>query len=210
MKKDDYKIAFAIGAVSGALWFFVLGHLSLFGGWRFTVIFIVPFLFIAIVALAHAIFRGQLFHKIAKFFIVGILNTGIDFFIFNTLIVLTGIDKGFTITLLKSTSFVCAMLNSYALNRAWTFDHESAPAWTKAEFMRFALVTFFGFLINVGTTSLIVNAIHPLFGMSQIRWDNVAAVLATALNFIWNFVGYKVFVFKSKEQRLHTASTNAS
>ena len=211
MDTRDYKIAFAIGAASSVLWFFVLKHLSLLSeGELLAAVFSLPFLCAAAVAAAHALFRGALFHKIAKFLMVGILNTGIDFFIFDTLIVVTGSDRGLPISLFKSISFIFAMFNSYEWNRWWTFDNESAPSRTRNEFTRFAAVTFVGFLINVGTTSLLVNAVHPLSGISQIRWDNVAAAAATALNLIWNFAGYKIFVFHSQKEAGVTDPSHAA
>lgn len=199
MPTRDYKIAFGIGLASSVLWFFVLRHLSLsHEGELVAALVAVPFLFLAGVALAHRWFHGHVFHKIAKFLIVGVLNTGIDFFVFDTLIVSTGLATGAPIALFKSFSFLCALFNSYELNRLWTFDGEAETSRNKREFARFAAVTLVGFFLNVGTTFLIVGLTKPLFGLSQIRWDNVAAVAATALNLIWNFAGYKLFVFRSK------------
>jgi putative flippase GtrA len=197
----NYRIALIVGVASSVFWFFVLQHLSLLSNDAFVAAVVaMPFLFLATVTLVYRFPLSHLLHKIAKFMMVGVLNTGIDFFIFNTLIIFTGLDTGVPITLFKSFSFLCALFNSYELNRLWTFDDEAAPSRTGREFGRFAMVTLIGFFINVGTTSGIVATVHPLFGLSQIRWDNVAAIIATALNLAWNFVGYKIFVFGSKGQ----------
>ncbi len=210
MHAHDYKIAFVIGVASSVLWFFVLRHLSLLSeGELVAAIVAIPFLFLAGIALVHRFFRSHVFHKATKFLMVGVLNTGIDFFVFDTLIAWTGHDQGIAITLFKSFSFFCALFNSYELNRLWTFDGEAEPSRTRQEFGRFAAITVVGFLVNVGTTSGIVAAIHPLFGLSQIRWDNVAAAGATVLNLVWNFVGYKLFVFKSKGRKPSITSLNA-
>lgn len=194
----DYKIAFGIGVASSVLWFFALGHLGLLSMSRLLdAVIAIPLLFILGVALAQRFFKGHIFHKIVKFLIVGVLNTGIDFFVFNALIILTGIDSGAFVVLFKSISFIFAIFNSYELNRLWTFDDESAPVRNKQEFIRFVTITVASFLVNVGTTTVIANMVHPIFGMSQVRWDNVAAAIATLLNFILNFTGYKLFVFTS-------------
>lgn len=199
MPTRDYKTAFGIGLVSAVLWFFVLRHLSLaHEGELVAALVAVPFLFVAGVALAHRWFHGHVFHKIAKFLMVGALNTGIDFFVFDTLIVWTGFATGMPIALFKSCSFLCALFNSYELNRLWTFDSEAASSRTRREFVSFAAVTLVGFLVNVGTTFFIIDSMRPLFGLSQIRWDNAAAVVATALSLAWNFVGYRLFVFTAK------------
>ncbi len=205
----DYKMAFGIGLASSVLWFFVLRHLSLsHEGELVAALVAIPFLFTAAVALAHRWFHGHVFHKIAKFLIVGVLNTGIDFFIFDTLIVSTGLDAGGSIALFKSFSFLCALFNSYEMNRLWTFDGEAAKSRTRREFVSFAVVTLVGFLVNVGITFFIVDAMKPLFGLSQIRWDNVAAVAATVLSLGWNFIGYKLFVFTSKGRSSDITSPN--
>ncbi len=198
MDLREYRTAFIVGAVSGVLWFFVLAHLSLLAeGELIAAVAALPILFVLGIALARRRFTGRMAHKLAKFLMVGVLNTGIDFFVFDTLIVLTGRAAGTPLIAFKSLSFVLALVNSYELNRRWTFDAEAAPQRTKSEFSRFAVITVVGFLVNVGTTFAVATAFRPLFGMSQIRWDNVAAVIATALNLAWNFVGYKLFVFRA-------------
>lgn len=194
----DYKIALGIGIASSVLWFFALRHLAILSeSALFCAVIAIPLLFLFAVALAQRFFRGHIFHKMVKFLIVGVLNTGIDFFIFNALIILTGIDSGAFVILFKSVSFIFAIFNSYELNRLWTFDDESASARNKEEFIRFAIITVVSFIVNVGTTTVIATMVHPLFGMTQVRWDNIAAVVATLLNFILNFTGYKLFVFRS-------------
>lgn len=194
----EYRTAFLVGAASSVLWFFVLKHLSLLTeGELVAGVIILPFLFVLGIAIARHWFSGRMVHKLAKFLMVGVLNTGIDLFIFDTLIVLTGRATGTPIIAFKSLSFVCALFNSYELNRLWTFSGESAPRRTRNEFSRFAAITVVGFLVNVGATYGIVAAFAPPFGVSQIRWDNVAAVVATVLNLAWNFIGYKLFVFNA-------------
>ncbi len=47
---------------------------------------------------------------------------------------------------------------------------------------------------------LVSTYIHPLFGFSAARWLNIAKVLATVISLVWNFLGFKFFVFKSKEK----------
>lgn len=209
MNLREYRTPFFVGVASSVLWLFVLKNLNLFGrGELVGVAIAIPVLFVLAAFLAVRFFHGHIFHKLLKFLIVGVLNTGIDFFIFNTLIALTAIETGAFITVFKSISFVCALFNSYELNRLWTFDGEASDGRSKQEFMRFAAITIIGFLINVGITSLIIATIRPAFGFSQVRWDNVAAAAATGLNLLWNFAGYKAFVFKSKGRASDLTSPN--
>lgn len=202
----DYKIAFVTGLASGVLWFFVLKRLALAEDELLATLFALPVLFFLAAVAAHRFFgghdrKGHIFHKVARFLMVGVLNTGIDFFVFNMFIAASGLAQGLPVVLFKSVSFLCALVNSYELNRRWTFDGDAAETRTAKEFAQFAAVTAIGFLVNVGVTAAIVGLMRPAFGLSQVRWDNVAAVAATALGLAWNFMGYKWLVFPSARRR---------
>lgn len=72
---------------------------------------------------------------------------------------------------------------------------EKQPA---SEFARFLGVSFVGLVINSGGLALIAIALEPyassLGGAGMVR--NLAKALATGISLVWNFVGYKMFVFK--------------
>jgi len=68
-----------------------------------------------------------------------------------------------------------------------TWNHESHS------FIIFAIVTFIGLLINVTLVSFISVHLH----ITQTDLDkNLAVVLATGITLFWNFIGYKVVVFR--------------
>lgn len=58
----------------------------------------------------------------------------------------------------------------------------------------FAAVSIIGALINSGLVGLITNywLVTPNLDLNK----NIAKVIATAISLFWNFVGYKLFVFK--------------
>lgn len=131
-----------------------------------------------------------------KFVLVGGLNTVIDFGVLNLLIFTTSIASGFGYAAFKGISFVAAVINSYFLNKFWTFKSAGNSG---KEFSQFFLVSLIGFGINVGVASLVVNAIANPFGFSGISdkiWANVGALAATFCAMAWNFIGYKFIVFK--------------
>lgn len=131
----------------------------------------------------------------AKFVTVGILNTFIDLGVLNLLIWMSGMASGWTYSAFKGISFTAAVINSYFLNKFWTFrKRDTAEA--KKEFTQFFTVAVFGFGINVGIASLVVNIIGPQFGITETLWANVGAVIATLVGMTWNFLGYKFIVFK--------------
>jgi putative flippase GtrA len=135
-----------------------------------------------------------------KFVLVGILNTLIDLGVLNLLMFLTGITSGLWYSVFKGISFITAVINSYIFNRSWTFKGSGQENKNK-EFLQFFIISCIGFGINVGVASLIVNVVANQFvylGFSSKIWANLGALAATGCGMIWNFIGYKFFVFKKK------------
>jgi putative flippase GtrA len=69
---------------------------------------------------------------------------------------------------------------------------------SKKLFMHFLLISLIGLLINSLILTFASKAITPAL-QAYINPDlitNVAKVLATLVSLVWNFLGYKIFVFK--------------
>ncbi len=190
--RKDLKTAFFVGFLSSIVWIPVLWNLSIYlRGYLWVLLIIVPIVFALGLYISSILFyRTKLFYLFAKYIIIGFLSAGIDFAIFNLFIYLTGIELGLEISLFKTVSFSLAMLNSYNWNRIWTFE------FAEHKFPHFVAVTVVGLAVNVGLTSLIINFIPPLFGFTQLAWNNLAATAAIIANIILNFTGYKIIVFK--------------
>lgn len=138
---------------------------------------------------------ARLFEQFSKFVAVGLLNTGIDFALLNILMAATGITSGVGIGILNTVSFTAATLNSYLLNKRWTFgDRDKTDA--RKKFIQFVAVSAIGAAINGGTVYLVSTFVPPVFGMTPQLWANVAKIFATGFSLTWNFLGYKFFVFK--------------
>lgn len=130
--------------------------------------------------------------QIAKFAQVGVLNTAIDFGIYNFLISTTNINSGVGIIFINAVSFCAALVNSYFWNKRWVFGEEK-----KSNFVTFAVVTLVGLSINTGVVFALTTFFSPIAGISDTLWANVAKVGATGLSLVWNFLGYKLIVFKT-------------
>lgn len=123
--------------------------------------------------------------KLAKFALVGGLNTGVDFAVFCLLVYGAGmISIGAQIL-----SYGAGLLNSYLWNRRWTFGvkkHHKA-----GEVLRFITVNLFSF---AAATAL-------LLALEQ--WG-IASALAKALSVVMslaiNYVGYRLWVFRMEHQ----------
>ncbi|HLC95384.1 MAG TPA: GtrA family protein [Patescibacteria group bacterium] len=142
----------------------------------------------------HPLFK--LFKQFSKFVIVGGINTGIDFFILNVLMYFTGFASGLGLFFLNSISFSVAVVNSYFMNKHWTFQDKTKSEQEPIKFSRFFVISIIGIVINGAVLTSITTFITPLFGISVLLWANIAKLMATGFSLIWNFIGYKFFVFK--------------
>lgn len=64
-------------------------------------------------------------------------------------------------------------------------------------FMVFAIVSMIGLLINITIVSVASNYLTGTkFGLNLDLLKNEAKIIATVASLIWNFIGYKLFVFR--------------
>lgn len=64
------------------------------------------------------------------------------------------------------------------------------------EFGLFLAVSIGGVVINSALVVGVTDQIEPKFGFDEQLWANLAKALATAVSLVWNFLGYKLLVFK--------------
>lgn len=198
--KKDYFLVSIIGILFGLFSLPILKNIKLFSDGvnisKATLIIICFFIF-ANFALWVAAFLARwipILLQIAKFAAIGALNTFLDLGVLNILILFTGTAVGYQYTLFKGISFAIATVNSYFWNKYWTFDsHGTASA---KEFAQFFAVSIIGLGFNLGAASLVVNFFGAPAGVSPEIWANIGAVSATLVSLVWNFIGYKVVVFK--------------
>ncbi len=134
-------------------------------------------------------------YQFAQFAAVGTLNSFIDIGVFNLETFLLGTLPGTALfAALKAVSFLCAPTNSYFWNKNWTFNDAEGKtnAGKVTEFYGIAAV---GWVINVGVATGV-----KVMGPASTLWVDIVAPLAgIAASFMWNFIGYKYFVFKKKD-----------
>ncbi|MEK7062338.1 MAG: GtrA family protein [Patescibacteria group bacterium] len=147
----------------------------------------------------------NLLKQISKFVVVGVINTGIDFAVLNALMFSMKIYSGRWLILFNSISFAAAVVNSYFLNKYWTFKTQNTNLPAQAEdskskeFSQFLIISVIGISINDAVVYGLATFTSPLFGFSAQMWTNVAKIFATLASMVWNFIGYKFIVFKPKE-----------
>ncbi len=144
--------------------------------------------------------KSKIFQQAYKFVLVGILNTALDVLVLNILIFATNTGRnGFYYSVYKTVGFIVALVNSYFLNKYWTFA--SAKQKRAAEFGQFVVISLASLFVNVITSSYMVNNFQAPPGLIQ-YWPSIAAIVGTAASFILNFLGYKFLVFKKEDGEL--------
>lgn len=213
MLKKDIFITILVGIFTALVWVSVFLRLGTFenihigefsiglGNKIWGLVVIVPIVYVFGLYLGKWLSRRWAFFKtFARYVMVGFLNSGVDFAVFNLLMHITGIVRGPTVSSFKTVSFIVAVTNSYFWNKYWAFEAGSTKTDKGQEFVKFFAVNIVGALLNVGITTAIIFTVPPQLGFSQVVWNNIAAVIATAIALIWNFIGFRLIVFKKNTE----------
>lgn len=137
--------------------------------------------------------------QVFRFGVVGAINTAVDLVVLNILILLTRTgQRGASFAVFKTIAFVCAVLNSYLMNRSWTFKGTKTKN-AMLEGSQFMFVSVLGAVVNVGSSWYVATFTHPIWGISTRWWPSLAALVGTAFSLGFNFLGYKFWVFTHKK-----------
>lgn len=120
--------------------------------------------------------------RILKFGITGVGNTLVDYAVFSVLAALLGMNVYFA----QFCGYSAGMLNSYLINRSWTFQ-------TKRRFFSMELVRFIVVnLITLLLSMLLLKVFIDVMGMSTL----LAKLPTVAFTIVVNFVLSRLWVFK--------------
>ncbi|HOW60769.1 MAG TPA: GtrA family protein [Candidatus Moranbacteria bacterium] len=206
----DYKLALVAGLFIGLLFLPILKAANPYIYSKFALVIIPFFLLATPIGLRIAFFIGKkipIIYQIAKFGLIGILNTLVDigflalltfaFRLFLNIDSKTSLIGAITFySLYKSISFIIANINSYFWNKYWTFEQQNKKQ-TRSEFIQFFAVSIIGFLINVFVASIVFKIIiGSLVGLSSDQLGLIGAAFGSIAGLVWNFIGYKLWVFK--------------
>jgi len=131
------------------------------------------------------IFPIKHFFQFIKFSIVGVINTALDFGIFTLLNYFLG-EELYRIS--QIVSYSCAVINSYYLNKSWTF--QSGRNFNFIEIVKFLLVN----LVSLGISLYFLFLFHEKLSMNIL----LSKGCATFFSVIVNFTGNKFWVFKKR------------
>ena len=130
--------------------------------------------------------------RLFRFVLVGAVNTLLDWVVLNLEILAFGNRGGlFSYPVYKAVSFSVAVINSYVFNKRWVFRSETE---NRRALPSFALVSAIGLGVNVLAASAVMTV--SLCSAHFVLCANLGAVAGSWAAFVWNYVGYAVFVFK--------------
>ncbi|MCL6638063.1 MAG: GtrA family protein [Firmicutes bacterium] len=124
--------------------------------------------------------------QLFKFALVGCVNTLVDWAVYFTVIRLFPAESALFYAAAKGFSYFCGIVNSFFLNRCWTFKTQ-AEGNEGGRFVRFSLVNAVGLGINSLT----------MYEFLKFNGSHVLALLvATTIAFGFNFTLSKIWVFR--------------
>jgi len=150
--------------------------------------------------------KSRIHVQFAKFFAVGMFNTGVDWVIFFALTSTEAfVDHRSSA---KAVSFLVAVVNSFILNSYWTFRNEytvkmgdSAAELHKQRlslFGRFATVSAIGWVANI-TIFTLVSAVLRGHVAPRIV-DVLSLATASGVVMVWNFLLNKFWTYAAKTE----------
>ncbi len=156
--------------------------------------------------------KKQLFWEIFRFLVVGGTATLVDYFFFwlldGVLLPLFSTAAWWqTFSLLLSTAvgFCMGLLVNWILSVKFVFQEvrDKEEASSKKSFALFTLIGVIGLIITEVGILILVSLLPDfslfgsttLFGTSWAKW--LSRVVMTCLVLVWNYVGRKLFIFKS-------------
>ena len=125
--------------------------------------------------------------EVARFAIAGIINLGIDLTVFSVALYVFELH----LLLANTIAYSIATMNSYVLNKFWTFAGRSAPTMSTAEFSRFVAFNLGGLLLSNIAVSALARYIPPI----------VAKLCAVGVTFVWNYLTIRRFVFTGDQAK---------
>ena len=151
--------------------------------------------------MAHKEEAKKTIWQMVKFAIVGVLNTLVDFAVFQTLNLTLG-----WVYAAQVLGYTFGVINSYLWNSNWTFRKERTKSFR--EMSLFLLVNILSLCVSLGVMWLcrevlgVTNAWAagwmPASLSGFIKGDTIAKLIATCFSIVVNYVGNRLFVFNGK------------
>jgi len=133
----------------------------------------------------HTLINNKKFKPIIRFGCVGGLNTLVDFGVFILINSLVGVNY----VVSQILSYSSGTINSYFLNKFWTFEGALTSKKTTKEIVQFVVVNSASLGVSLMSLSILLNdsSMNSFF----------AKIISMVLAQVVNFLGYRFWVFGS-------------
>lgn len=199
--KKDYQHISVIALISAVMALPVLGNLRP-AFWTLSVANILLLVAGSLAAFNAGLFISGLvskkypsFFRFSKYIATGAMNSLTDVGVLNLESALFQVFAGPLIIIFNVVSFAVAVTNSYFWSNSWVFKKEGS-ARSASEYARFLAVTASSVIINTAIVYVITTSIGAPTSVSGAAWENIAKLFAVPVSILWNYLGYKLFVFK--------------
>ncbi len=132
--------------------------------------------------------------RILKFGSVGVLNTLVDYGVFNALV----LGAGLPVIFANPLSYSAGILNSWFWNSRWTFS-DRPMRYPRLAMPAFVGVNLLGLAINTGVL-LVLWAAGESMGLPALlpeaAYLNAYKTVAILCSMVWNYLATRHFVFR--------------
>jgi putative flippase GtrA len=136
------------------------------------------------------------------------VNTTIDLLVLNGLLLLWPTQNSARLLLFNTIAYAFGALNSFALNRYWTFGRAGRPQ--VREGARFILITVAAIVCNDLILWFMGKILHPAH-LNVTLWANSSKVVAIGGTILVSYLGMRLWVFvqsshEKRERFVHTGT----
>ena len=136
--------------------------------------------------------------QFTRFSAVGLLNTLIDVITLNILLWRFPTHSANLLLVYNTCAYCLGALNSFCLNKYWTFKLRNAL--NGGEVARFAVMSVTGILCNDSLLWLVARLLHPLI-VNELLWANISKGMAIAGSMTISYLGMRLWVFSKSATR---------
>lgn len=123
-----------------------------------------------------------------RFLLVGFLNTGVDFLIFLFFMRVIGVNY----LVAQTISYSFGVVNSFIMNKTWTFDKGDRGMNTPVQFAQFVALN----ILSLSVSLIGLRSLNAFLGVNIY----LAKILITGVTWSIRYVGYKHWVFSDRRE----------
>jgi len=129
-----------------------------------------------------------------RFGIVGFTNTVLDYGVMNCLMLILKVNQGIGFSLIKLISITLAVIESYYLNKYWTFRVKKTNTQQFAQFVTLSIITIG---VNVLVASYLVDKVN--IPLNKYLWANIASFFGAIIAIVIRYFGSRIIFKKIKK-----------